>query len=326
MWLRTMSLLGIVVIFLGSLGSTLLVADEFGPPLPGTKPLTMTGDIASELVAGVDRFLLKQIDELTGKRSAYWKRDFSSAAAYEAAVEPNRKRLAHILGVRDPRTLTRRKSFDPAILATPSRAIQVVNLAWPAFGDVTGEGLLVIPGATSSVDLTIIVIPDADQSPEQLLGLVPGVAPESQVARRLAESGCTVAVPTSDRSDRRAAQRPGQAHQPRIRLPLGLRAGPAPDRLRGPESAGAGGHPEPSRRGERQPPEDEEDRDLRLWRRGGRSRCMPRPSTRGSRPSASAATSTTATTSGDSRSIGTSSACWSSSATPSSPRWLHPGR
>ena len=48
------------------------------PPLPGTKPLTMTGDIASELVAGVDRFLLKQIDESRGQARAYWKRDFSS--------------------------------------------------------------------------------------------------------------------------------------------------------------------------------------------------------------------------------------------------------
>src|SRR3984893_7130349 len=76
-------------------------AEEFGPPLPGTEPLTMTGDIASELVAGVDRFLLKQIDESTAKREKYWKRDLSSHAAYHASVEPNRKRLAHILGLRD---------------------------------------------------------------------------------------------------------------------------------------------------------------------------------------------------------------------------------
>ena len=42
----------------------------------------------------------------------------------------------------------------------------------------------------------VIVIPDADQTPEQLAGLVPGVPAESQVARRLAESGCHVLVPT----------------------------------------------------------------------------------------------------------------------------------
>src|SRR5207253_7231285 len=36
---------------------------------------------------------------------------------------------------------------------------------------------------------------DADQTPEMLVGLVPGVAPEAQFARRLAESGCRVLVP-----------------------------------------------------------------------------------------------------------------------------------
>ena len=66
--------------------------------LPGTKPLTMTGDLASEMVAGADRFLLKQIEESAGKRERNWKRDFSSTAAYQASVEPNRKRLRTFWG------------------------------------------------------------------------------------------------------------------------------------------------------------------------------------------------------------------------------------
>ena len=97
----TTNLAGMMLLF--GLGGGAIAADEFGPPLPGTKPLTMGGDIASELVAGVDRFLLREIDESTAKRSGYWKRDPSSARAYGASVEPNRKRLAHILGARDPR-------------------------------------------------------------------------------------------------------------------------------------------------------------------------------------------------------------------------------
>ena len=81
--------------------SSFLYAQDYGPPLPGTKPLTMSGDIASELVAGVDRFLLKQIEESRPGRQKFWNRDFSSMRAYQASVEPNRKTLAHILGVRD---------------------------------------------------------------------------------------------------------------------------------------------------------------------------------------------------------------------------------
>src|SRR5262249_20310978 len=61
----------------------------------------------------------------------------------------------------------------------------------------------------STVDTIIIVIPDAGQTPEQLAGLVAGVPPESQVARWLAESGCTVAIPTL--IDRTIAPRNGKA-------------------------------------------------------------------------------------------------------------------
>lgn len=103
MLLRSTTLARIVAL-LGLCGGA-IQADEYGPPLPGTKPLTMTGDITSELVAGVNRFLLRQIDESVAKRAVHWKRDLSSPDAYNASVEPNRKRLAHILGVRDARAV-----------------------------------------------------------------------------------------------------------------------------------------------------------------------------------------------------------------------------
>ena len=190
-------------------------AQEAGPPLPGTKPLTMSGDIASELVAGADRFLLKQIEESAARRESHWKRDFSSPAAYQASVEPNRKRLAHILGVRDPRVASGKRMYRPAPgdygggLALHS-GYRIFAASWTAFGDVTGEGLELMPNAgKSAVKALAIVIPDADQTPEQLFGLMPGVPPESQVARRLAESGYHVIVPAL--IDRTVAARNGRA-------------------------------------------------------------------------------------------------------------------
>src|SRR5262245_32310959 len=86
-------------------------------PLPGTTPLTMKGDIASELVAGVDKFLLNEISNSVERRARHWKRDFSSPEAYNKSIEPNRKRLAHMLGLRDPRV-----PFDaPELIATTSQ-------------------------------------------------------------------------------------------------------------------------------------------------------------------------------------------------------------
>src|SRR5262245_37234232 len=55
-------------------------------PLPGTRPLTMEGDLATQMVEGIDRFLLKQIEESVAKREQHWKRDFSSPEAYNKSI------------------------------------------------------------------------------------------------------------------------------------------------------------------------------------------------------------------------------------------------
>ena len=168
-----------------------------GPPLAGTKPLTLEGDIASQLVDGVDRFLLREIEQSTARRAPFWKRDLSSADAYTKSLAPNRERLAFIAGVREPRV-----AFDapelvsttakPALVATAA-TYDVFAIRWPAFADVTGEGLLLVPRQAAVAH--VIAIPDADQTPEQLCGLADGIPPAAQFARRLAESGCRVVVP-----------------------------------------------------------------------------------------------------------------------------------
>jgi len=180
-----------------------------GPLLPGTKPLAIEGDLASEMVDGIDRFLLGEIERSVAGREGFYQRDFSSPAAYEKSLAPNRRRLGHILGVRDERVL-----FDaPELVATTRRpalvgrgdgnGYEVCAVRWPAFGDVHGEGLLLVPSAPAVAD--VVAIPDADQTPEQIAGLAEGVAIESQFARRLAESGCRVLVPVL--IDRRTAKR-----------------------------------------------------------------------------------------------------------------------
>ena len=172
----------------------------------------MTGDIASELVAGVDRFLLKQIDESTAKRARFWNRDFSSNAAYQVSVKPNRERLAHILGVRDSLWVDNGENWGAFSRSTIFRNTEfsVHAIRWPAFADVVGEGLEATPNNASREPIpNVIVIPDADQTPEQLLGLMPGVPSYSQVARRLVESGCRVFVPAL--IDRTAIARNGRA-------------------------------------------------------------------------------------------------------------------
>ena len=170
--------------------------------LPETTRLEMEGDLASRLVSGVDRFLLRKLVESVGSREAHWQRDFSSHRAYEESISGQRERLRHILGVRDDRV-----PFEaPELVAQVGQAsdlgrgrgYSILRVRWPAFGDVHGDGLLLEPDRASDAApmIQVVALPDADQTPEQLVGLVDGIPPGSQFARRLAEAGCRVVVPS----------------------------------------------------------------------------------------------------------------------------------
>ena len=167
-------------------------------PALETKPLTIEGDIASHLVAGVDRFLLRELAASVDRRERYWQRDFTSHAAYAKSVEQNRQRLAHIIGLRDQRVafdgLTLGSTTAESSLVGQTDRITVRAVSWPVFGDVTGTGLLLEPRGRDSL-ANVIALPDCNQLPEQIAGLAEGLPPKLQFARRLAESGCRVVVP-----------------------------------------------------------------------------------------------------------------------------------
>src|SRR5690606_18893010 len=81
---------------------------------------------------------------------------------------------------------------EPALLGKIGDAT-IQRVRWPAFGGVTGEGLFLDAGPDAKA--WAIVLPDADQTPEQLCGLVSGVPEASQLPRKLVSSGVNVIVP-----------------------------------------------------------------------------------------------------------------------------------
>src|SRR5436190_976532 len=108
--------------------STLLLAAA----LPGTQPLIRDGDLALQMVDGIDRYLTR--------------------------------RFRHIIGLADPRLpkieLTRRAQ----LAATP--AYEIHSVRWTVFENVDADGLLIEP-KEKPVCLAI-AIPDADQTPETI--------------------------------------------------------------------------------------------------------------------------------------------------------------
>jgi dienelactone hydrolase len=164
--------------------------------LPGTQPLSWNGDLSEKMMDGAHRFVERKIEESIRNRPQYWKREFTSPGAYEKSVESNRQHLTKIIGVVDPRvpvTMERFGDDDNPALVAETDAYRIYQVRWPVLENVSGEGLLLQPRQQPLAH--VIALPDADQTPEQIVGLAAGVAPESQFPRRLAENGFEVLVP-----------------------------------------------------------------------------------------------------------------------------------
>jgi len=174
-----------------------LTAAQAQEPLPQTEPLTLEGDLSAQMVTGIDKFLMRELERSVEGRPRLWKRDFSSREAYPKSVQPNRDRFLRSIGAIDPRLAVKALEFVSTTAAS-SVVADTTNLVihavrWPVFEGVQGEGLLLQPRAEPIA--RVIALPDADQTPEMLAGLAPGLPPDKQFARRLAESGCQVLVP-----------------------------------------------------------------------------------------------------------------------------------
>lgn len=147
--------------------STLLLAAA----LPGTLPLTRPGDLALQMVEGIDQYLARRI------------------ANDQPTSPPDRARFRHIIGLADNRLpkieLEKRASF--ASTAT----YEIHHVRWTVFENVDADGLLIEP--KQRPNCLAVAIPDADQTPEQTAQFY---------AVRFAENGCRVLIPTLiDRKD-----------------------------------------------------------------------------------------------------------------------------
>jgi dienelactone hydrolase len=159
--------------------------------------MTESGDLAAKMVDGIHAYLDRATSDSIRQREQFWNRDFTSAAAYEKSVAANRERFRTIIGAVDERMHPRAvewvaTSAQPALIAEGT-GYKVYTVRWPVFPGVFGEGLLLEPAAAPVA--RIVALPDADLSPEMLVGLADGLTPGAQFARRLAEQGCQVLIP-----------------------------------------------------------------------------------------------------------------------------------
>jgi dienelactone hydrolase len=173
--------------------------------LPGTALLTVEGDLATQMVDGIHRFLLNMTAEALKERAGLWKRDYSSLEAYNRSVSGNRERFRQIIGAVDPRVPAKvpepvRGIFDPPEVGQ-GKGYKVYAVRWSVaeavvadFDGLDAEGLLLQPERRPVA--RVVAIPDADWTPEMIVGMASGVPSVAQFGRRLAENGCQVIIPT----------------------------------------------------------------------------------------------------------------------------------
>ena len=190
-------------------GSLALSAAEpqFAEVLEGTQRLMLDQPLDEAMVAGIDRFALREIEAAAAARPGLWRRDVSSREAYEKSLEPYRAKLQEIIGAVDPRIAGRGLEdlslTDLAGLPVAgSRAgnpdtgdlYSIAPCRWQVLEGVTGEGILLHPMGEEIMGLAV-VIPDAAWTAEEFCGADPDKPESSTLPRRLAAEGFLVVIP-----------------------------------------------------------------------------------------------------------------------------------
>jgi dienelactone hydrolase len=182
------------------------VAAEDLASLPQTSLLTNRGDLSAQMVEGIDRWLMRETERVATNRMKLWEVDFSTPNSSAPFKQSMRERLREVIGAVEPIVPTPRFQFigedergAEMFRSNGRHGSAAYRVRWPVLEGVFGEGLLLLPldenGKTKFNTPCVVAIPDADQSPEMLVGLRPGIPATSQFARHLAESGWRVLVP-----------------------------------------------------------------------------------------------------------------------------------
>jgi len=182
----------------GYCGSKILAQAE----IRGTAPWRLGSvDPAALMVQQIGADLDRRIKEAPSKRN-YATQDGPNSLSIK------KQRLSEILGVVDSRVGIGGYEVILADGVRPTEAVGFVisSVRWPVLPRLDGEGLLLEPKTPNGQ--TTIVLGDADDLPEALIGLIPGTEKKAKKIRALAQSGSRVfVVAMVDRRDDNSGSR-----------------------------------------------------------------------------------------------------------------------
>jgi len=184
-----------------------------GEHLTGTQLLSQeeVEQIRPKMLKGISDHFESSLKSSVENRESFWQRDYSSFKNYTESVLPNRNRFKKIIGLVDRREVIQElflnESSKQSSLVAGTDKYTIYSVSWPVLEGVTGTGLWIEPSGHPVAQ--IVVLPDADQTPEMLTGLHPGAGSQGQFARLLAERGCRILIPVLINRDDKWSGNPG---------------------------------------------------------------------------------------------------------------------
>ena len=163
-------------------------------------PLTEKVDLSAKMVEGVGRFLLSETEKQKENRSKAWQFDFSSEKGFDQSISAQRHLLSKRLGVVEARvqshieilTNSRAAGLKAFKIELPKCTISAIH--WQVLDGLSAEGILIQP--KGEVTARVVMIPDADVTPEVLAGMQLSGHVGFAAAQQLANNGIEVIIPT----------------------------------------------------------------------------------------------------------------------------------
>lgn len=176
-------------------------------PLPGTAPLNWEeDDFSGRLMKEAHAFVERKIEEAAATSDLFP----STPEARKKELEARRKKLGFILGVVDERPPVQVEFIDDSAvtldgiplgtLVAEGPGFAVHQIRWSVLPGFFAEGLYVTPTSTSSMPAAppaMILIPDAGETPEDILGLTANLKGQQQMGLRFATAGFRLVIPTT---------------------------------------------------------------------------------------------------------------------------------
>lgn len=170
--------------------------------LPGTALLREAEPLDRRMVSGLQKFCLRELSQAPQRRSELWEPFVASRETLTARVQSRRLELLRLIGAVDQRVSADRggeSAFEFLgrwpweIQVSSGEAIEVRRVRWPVLSSVSAEGLMMIP---DRIRAAVVLLPDADWTPEMLCGVQAGAELTAGLVERLLGAGCLVVIPT----------------------------------------------------------------------------------------------------------------------------------